>query len=152
MPNVGQVLKDEMARIARREAKKSNATLEKSSAAYRRDIAALKRQFKALERAHKTLEKNAKASAAPEKNLAEKASYRFSAQGFRTLRHRLGLSAAQFGKLIGVSEQSVYNWETKIAKPRAVHLPSIARFRGMGKREVAALLTQVTAKQARRTK
>jgi DNA-binding XRE family transcriptional regulator len=38
---------------------------------------------------------------------------RFVAKGFKSLRQRLGFSAAQIGKLLGVSEQSIYNWESK---------------------------------------
>ena len=152
MPKVIQVLKDEIARISRRETKKANAVLERSSAAYRRDIAALKRQLKALERAQKALQKQTTSTVTVEPKVAQKASHRFSAQGFRTLRHRLGLSAAQFGTLFGVTEQSIYNWETKVAKPRALHLPLIAKFRGMGKREVASLMEQAKAKSPRRKK
>ncbi|TLY53695.1 MAG: hypothetical protein E6K53_00090 [Gammaproteobacteria bacterium] len=41
MPNIAQILKDEIARISRREIKKATAVLHRSSAAYRKEIAAL---------------------------------------------------------------------------------------------------------------
>jgi len=146
MPNVGQLLKDEIARISRREIKKATSALYKSSANFRGEIASLKRRNAELERAVKVLGRDRASSAAPSEVSATSA-HRFSASGFRTLRHKLGLSAAQMGKLIGVSEQSIYNWETKVATPRAAFLPSIVRLRGMGKREAAGLLENKNQKR-----
>ena len=60
--------------------------------------------------------------------------------GFAALRKKLGLSATDMGKLIGVSGQSVYHWETGKTKPRASQLQAIAAVRKMGKRAVAAKL------------
>jgi transcriptional regulator with XRE-family HTH domain len=47
----------------------------------------------------------------------------------------LGLSAKDFGKLIGVSSLTVYNWENGKSKPRRSQLPGIISVRGLGKRE-----------------
>jgi transcriptional regulator with XRE-family HTH domain len=77
---------------------------------------------------------------------------RFVAKGFRVLRYRLGLSASQMGKLLVVSEQSVYNWEPKVAIPRRVHLPAIAHLRGLGKREVTQLLGRKSRRRDSRGK
>lgn len=55
-------------------------------------------------------------------------------------RKKLGISAADMGKLIGVSGQSVYHWETGKTKPRASQLQAIAAVRKMRKRAVAAKL------------
>ena len=138
MPNIGQVLRDEIARISRRESRKQSTALQRASAAHRRDIAALKREIATLRRDLK----KASSSKAPavETSAAASGKLRFRADGFRTMRRRLGLSAAQLGKLLGVSEQSIYNWETKTATPRSSHLPTIARLRTMGKREALQLL------------
>ena len=62
--------------------------------------------------------------------------------GFAALRKKLGLSATDMGKLIGVSGQSVYHWETGKTKPRASQLLAISAVRKMGKKEVAAKLSQ----------
>ena len=67
---------------------------------------------------------------------------RFRVGGFASLRKKLGLSAAEMGKLIGVSAQSVYHWETGKTKPRASQLTAISAVRKMGKKEVAAKLGQ----------
>jgi DNA-binding XRE family transcriptional regulator len=141
MPNIASVLREEITRISRREIKKQTAVLQGSSAQYRRDIAALKREVTRLDR---TLRQQLRASkpATPAATDGDAGSMRFVAKGFRTLRHRLGLSASQMGKLLGVSEQSIYNWETKVAVPRRARLPSIARLRSMGKRDAQQLLEQ----------
>jgi len=68
---------------------------------------------------------------------------RFAAKGLRTQRARLGLSAADFGKLIGVSAQSIYNWESEKARPRAGQITRVAQLRMMGKREARAELNRL---------
>ena len=141
MPNIGSILKLEIGRLARREIKKQTESLRKSAASYRRDIAALKRQVAALERATKSQDKALK-KATP---IAEAdAMLRFRADGFRALRKKLGLSAEQIAKLLGVSGQSVYAWETRRSSPRRALLPAIASLRKMGKREVARCLRELS--------
>jgi transcriptional regulator with XRE-family HTH domain len=68
----------------------------------------------------------------------------------RSLRARLGLSAPQLARLLGVSEQSVYNWETKKATPRKEQLNAIIAMRGIGKREAHARLDAVKPARATR--
>ena len=61
-------------------------------------------------------------------------------------RKRLGLSAADFGLLVGATGQSVYSWEAGKSKPRAGALAAIAALRGIGKREVEARLATLKAR------
>jgi transcriptional regulator with XRE-family HTH domain len=61
-------------------------------------------------------------------------------QSFPSNRKRLGLSAADFGLLVGASGQSVYAWEQGKARPRGKNLAAIAALRGVGKREVVERL------------
>jgi DNA-binding transcriptional regulator YiaG len=65
---------------------------------------------------------------------------RFRADGFASLRKKFGLSAVQMAQLLGVSNQSVYHWETGKSKPRAAQLQAIAAVRKLGKKEVAQRL------------
>ncbi len=142
MPNLGRVLKDEIVRLARRESRAQTVALHRASAAYRRDIAALKRHNAALERTIKTLAKGPgrPTPAVPAKN-AEK--LRFRANGFKSLRAKLGLSAEQMATLLGVSFQSVYGWEHGRSTPRRSQLPAIAAVRAMGKREALRRLAEI---------
>lgn len=140
MPNLATALKGEIARVARKELRGELETLRKSVTQYRSEIASLKRRLAALEQQTKRLGKaTAKAlPAAAEEE--EEVKLRFRADGFATLRQKLGLSAEAMGKLLGVSGQSVYKWEAGKAHPRASQLQAIAAVRKLGKREAMARL------------
>ena len=71
---------------------------------------------------------------------APKQKVRFVAKGLKSQRNRLGLSAADYGRLVGVSAQSVYNWELGQASPRADQVKAIPALRGIGKQESKARL------------
>ena len=150
MPNIGVVLKQEISRLARRELRGQVKGMKKASAQYRRNIAALKRQVAKLERQVSLLQRKApNHAAAPPDGSAEKR-VRFVPKALRSQRERLGLSAADYGRLAGVSAQSVYNWEHQAARPRAEQLATLATLRGMGKREARTRLEQLDKKGAGR--
>jgi DNA-binding transcriptional regulator YiaG len=137
MSNLSSVLKSEITRLARKEIKISVDPLRKSNAAYRREIAELKRQLASLQRELKASTKPFRET----KDGAEQArTPRFTKTGLKTLRARLGLSAADFGLLVGASGQSIYNWEAGKAVPRANQKSALAAVRGLGKREAAKRL------------
>ncbi|MDB5875369.1 MAG: transcriptional regulator, family-like protein [Ramlibacter sp.] len=145
MPNIASVLKEEIARVARKEVRGETQRLKKASAQYRSDIAALKREVAALRqqlgRLSKVQGKRPQAIAVDE----PKSSLRFSAKGFAAQRQRLGLSANAVATLLGVSGQSVYKWEDGKTRPRASQLSAIAALRKMGKKEAATRLAELAA-------
>jgi DNA-binding XRE family transcriptional regulator len=136
--NLATVLKDEIARLARKEAKAQIEPLRKANAGYRRDIAALKREVAGLSRQLKSRGRPAQAAQPAESGDGRK--LRFSAKGLKTHREKLGLSAAEYGQLAGVSAQSIYNWEAGKSTPRQAQVQSLAELRGLGKREAAKRL------------
>ena len=136
MPNIGALLKSEITRLARKEIKSQVDALKKANVGYRRDIADLKRHLATLQRALKSVGKD-KPKASQE---GEVAATRFTAKGLKSMRKRLGLSAADFGKLAGASAQSIYSWEAGKTVPRKSQQSALAGFRGMGKREAQAKL------------
>ena len=138
MTTFANQLKGEIARIAKKEVRAETAHLKQASAKYRSEIAALKRHIATLEAAVKRLSKSQPKVTKPAEQSGEK--LRFRADGFGTLRKKLGLSAAQMGKLIGVSALTVYHWEQGKSRPRASHLPAIAAVRKLGKREALSKL------------
>ena len=141
MPNIANLLKNEIARVARKEVRAETRGLKNAIAPYRAQIAELKRRTRELELQIKRLGRvSAKAASAAPAEDAGGRSLRFSAKGLATQRKRLGLSAQAFGALIGASGQSVYKWEEGKTRPRARHLPAIAGLRGIGKKEAAARL------------
>ena len=141
MANLAQVLKDEIRRLARKEIKDQTDAMKKQAAQHRRDIAALKRDNDQLSRRIAVLEKQEKqrgGHTAPKPE--EMAGIRFSAKGLASHRERLGLSAGDFGLLVGVSGQTIYAWEQERTRPRQSQFPAIAKVRAMGLREARAQL------------
>ncbi len=143
MPNIAVVLKEEIARLARKEIRKQTDALRKASAQYRKDIAGMKRRISELQRKVMPLEKQMLKGVPSQVTEAEAQSVRFTAKGLRSQRKRLGLSAAECGKLIGVTDQTIYNWERGEARPRRQQLTPIAALRRMGKKEARARLGQM---------
>ena len=145
MANFAQLMKDEIRRLARKEIKEQVESLRKASSNYRSEIASLKRQVASLERDVARLQKNnAKASPAPAADEAS-ANLRFQAKGLRSHRQKLGLSAADYGQLVGVSAITIYSWESEKTKPRKSQLPAIATVRTLGKREATRKLDELAA-------
>ena len=144
MPNIATVLKEEILRLARKEIRRQTNVLKKASAQYRRDIARMKRQVSGLQRKIGSLEKQSRqGTALPEAGTDEKG-VRFTAKGLRSQRQRLGLSAANYGKLVGVTGQTIYSWEQETARPRRQQVARIAALRGIGKRQALARLEQMS--------
>jgi DNA-binding transcriptional regulator YiaG len=144
MPNIAVVLKEEIARLARKEMRAQTQELKKASAQYRTHIASLRKRVETLERQLKRATRSAgRANAAPEPSDEESTSRRFSPTRLAAQRQKLGLSAADFATLLGVSGQSVYKWEHGESRPRARQLEAIAALRGVGKREAAMRLEQL---------
>jgi DNA-binding XRE family transcriptional regulator len=140
MANIGSVLRDEITRLSRKECRRQIDSTKKASAHYRRDIAVLKRQVLQIERNLKSLARNSLAAVPTTEADSSAMRSRFSAKGLRAQRARLALSAADFGKLVGVSAQSIYNWESEKSRPRAEQISKVARLRSIGKREAEARL------------
>jgi DNA-binding transcriptional regulator YiaG len=138
MPNIAYVLKAEIARLARKELKGQTDVLKKAVTSSRAEISALRKRVGELERALKQASRATNAKRQDGQPSPEQApdGLRFRAAGMASNRKRLGLSAADFGLLVGASGQSVYAWEAGKSKPNAHSLAAIAALRGIGKREV----------------
>ena len=135
MPNVAALLKTEIARVARKEVRAEIEPLRKSNSQCRSSIAALKRKVEALEKQLARAKRQVGTTArAPAPDKADGARLRFRQEGFAALRQKLGLSAADMGKLIGVTGQSIYAWEPGKARKHAPQLQAIAAVRRLGKR------------------
>lgn len=146
MPNIGSVLKSEITRLSRKAVKEQVGPLQSTVTAQRRQITALKRQVATLERQLVRLARGRARHEGQDEDAdpAEgKSALRFQARGLKPLRDRLGLSAADFGRLVGVSAQSIYNWEAGKARPRRSQIAALAPLRAMGKREAIARLNEL---------
>jgi DNA-binding transcriptional regulator YiaG len=141
MSNVASALKDEISRISRKEIRRGTSSLKRASTTHRSEIAALKRCVQELERQLRKVNRAGESSqpaAANEDSVSP--GTRFSARSMAAQRKRRGLSAAECGRLIGASAQSVYNWEEGKVRPRAQHLPAIYALRTLGRRQANEIL------------
>lgn len=144
MTNIASLLRAEISRVARKEVRNELQALKKAASAHRAEIAALKRRTQALEQEVKRLCRS-KPSPTPQPQAAPPSGpLRFSPTRLQAQRKRLGLSARQFGQLVGASDQSVYKWEAG-ARPGPDLLAAIAVLRKLSKREVAARLAELEA-------
>ncbi len=140
MPNIASVLKEEIARVARKEVRSETETLKKTSGQYRSDIAALKRRVVALEKLVASL---GRAKPFAPKSPEQSSPMRYSAKGLIAQRQRLGLSGPEMALLLGVSAQTVYNWESGKSRPRQQQMLAIAAVREMGRREATAKFAEI---------
>lgn len=147
MTNLASVLKSEISRVSRKEMRGDTQDLRKAVSHQRSQISSLRKRLDAMERLVKQLmkarQKDAgKPAGRPAKDAGEQTPRRFSATRLAATRKRLELSAADFGALVGVTGQTIYNWE-KGTRPQPDQLEAIAQIRTIGKREAAARLEGV---------
>lgn len=135
MPNIKNTVEAEIRRLAKKEAKAEIGKARKATAQYRKQVVELKRLLAQQEKEIRHLKRQVEP---PEKD--ELAGVRFSAKSVRSQRRRLGLSAEDYGKLVGVSALAVYNWEKGKSRPRRAQLAALVAVRGIGKREAMAKL------------
>jgi len=60
---------------------------------------------------------------------------KFSPEAVAAERQRLGLSAREYGELMGVSQMTVYGWEKGRTRPQEAQLEKWLAIRAIGKRE-----------------
>ncbi len=142
MPNIATALRDEIKRLSRQQSRSQMDPTKKATAVHRRDIALLKRQVLLLERQVNALLRRSPSTPSAPQTSGTTLKVRFGAKGLRSHRDRLGLSAESLGKVLGVSAQSIYNWETGKARPRQDQLAKLSQLRKVGKRQVMAFLAQ----------
>ncbi len=148
MTNIAVVMKKEIQRLARKEIRAATEGFRSAIAHQRAEIVVLKRRAADLEKHLARLGRPTKRQAQSDE-ASQEVRLRFTAKGFASRRQKLGLSAAEMGVLIGVSAQTVYNWESGKARPRQAQLAAIAAMRNLGKRQIKAMLqTQAECEQA----
>lgn len=137
MPNIANLLKSEIVRLSRKELKSAIQPLRQIATEQRRAIADLKRQVAELQKGVRASSRALQKLPAPVQD--SPVAIRFSPTRLANHRAKLALSAAQYGKLVGVTGQTIYNWESGV-RPRPAQLEALAAVRKLGKREVAAKL------------
>jgi DNA-binding transcriptional regulator YiaG len=80
---------------------------------------------------------------APAITEADSAQVRFAAKNVVAQRRRLGISAADYGELVGVTAHTIYKWEHGTSRPRKAQLSAFAAIRRLSKAEAHARLEQL---------
>ena len=144
MSNLMSVLKAEISRLARKEAKAIVSPVKKASATYRGLIAGLRKQVAGLQRELAELKRAMpKAERVLEAKTEPEGRFWITGKGVKAMRKRTGLTQEKFGKLVGVSVPTVVNWEKTQGKVEIRKKATMARLQGLkgkGKREVASMV------------
>lgn len=140
MSKLGSVLKDEIARVARKEAKALFDPLKKQVSAQRGIINDLRQQLaERTKQLQVVVREMARGSGtAAHTSPAKPSTSDFSAKGIVALRKRLKLTQEGMAKALKVSPQTIYNWE-RGTKPREKYQPRIAKLHAMSENKAASL-------------
>jgi DNA-binding transcriptional regulator YiaG len=154
MPKLAEVLRAEIIRISRREARIATAGIREAKIRLTKTVADLKRKIVKLQGENKWLTAAEKRRLAQKPQITPEASKkaRLTSKGIRRLRRRLGLSQANFAKLLGASTQTVHMWETKEGplRLRGNTLAAVLSAREMGAREVKRRIAETEMKRPSR--
>ena len=154
MSTFAKSFKDEVTRLARKEAKALVIPIRKPSSANRSALADLKRRVATLEK--ETRRQAALLAKIPQPEpIAATVSTRnwISGKGVRSLRQKLGLSQEAFAKLVGVTPAGVYLWESKpgMLRMRDATKAAVFAVRQLGAREAKQKLAEmVPTKKAKK--
>ena len=138
MPSIAVVFKQEISRLARKEARAILAGARKSSVQSRKAIAELRRVVAKLQSELVELGRRLPKRIHPKDPDEAVESIRFSATRLRSHRKKLGISAADYGRLIGITGHTIYSWEQGKSRPRTKQLALLKSIRGISKREALA--------------
>ena len=152
MPNITTLLNDEIRRLARKEIKAQSGPGDKVADKQKGEITELKRRVAELEKRIHFLTRHDKKqsgkAAPPARSSAASGSDgdtmpRFSPKWVKKHRAKLGMSAADYGQLAGVSGLTIYNWEKGNSNPRTKQLLAWSEIRTLGKREAQRKLDEM---------
>jgi DNA-binding XRE family transcriptional regulator len=139
MADIVSALKDVVRQMARREIRSQVTIARKVVVDQSRDIARLQRLIELQQKKIAALEAGGRTvkvvEGVPLGKGESLASARFSVRSVKSQRRRLKLSAEEFGRLLGVTAQTVYNWEQGKVRPRRSQLSRLLGVRRMGRRE-----------------
>jgi DNA-binding transcriptional regulator YiaG len=148
MPNIANVLREEIQRLAKRQVKAELTSIRRDNVRLKKSVAELRRQVAAIEATSRELVKKvtpAVASKEIEAATQQAAKLRPTSKSLKSLRARLGLTQAQFGQLLGVSGQAVVQWASREGRirMRKTTLAALARIQNIGKREARRRLDEI---------
>ena len=140
MPDVAQVLKAEIRRIARSEIRTTVAALNTQIQTLKKTVRQQREQLAVLEKGFKQTARTVTRAAVVDADRVEAPARRMSAASIRRHRLRLQLSQRELGQLIGVSTNTIVRWEQGVSAPQDRHKRSLGQLRREGVRSIRAQL------------
>ena len=141
MPDIKQVLNEEIRRLARKELKSFLLPIAKQLSEQKKVISELKKQIAELGKRIPPVEKKVQTIA--ESDLEEAKKLRLTAAGIVKIRKKLGISQSKLAALLGVSGHTVSLWEIGRVAPLNSTRAAICALRSMGKREIKRRLAEI---------
>ena len=132
MPNLNQILKEEIVRLAKREIKQQVGPLKDQLVDVRRTAREQRRRIEQLER--ELASKADKETVS--RTVSEDDDVRVRKGSVKKHRERLGISQREMGLLLEVSNFTISNWELDKSSPNGQNKLAFAELRAMGVREV----------------
>jgi DNA-binding transcriptional regulator YiaG len=113
--NIAQVLKAEISRISKHEAKVLSSPTRTATIILKKNVADLKSRLSTLEKANKELQQQVATLIASQPKPVVEAEDKgwISGKGVKALRRKLGLTQDELARLTGVSKGAVVQWESK---------------------------------------
>ena len=115
MPNTAKALKERKIRIGHKEAATGFMSLHETSVTLREAVADFRKHVALFKKENKQLQAQTRQIEASQSNAPEEPAGRvwISGKVVKSLRKRVGLTQADFAKLVGISHQTVFKWEQK---------------------------------------
>ena len=143
MAKLEAVIKESIARGARRQIRAAVMPLRREIVRLRLRVAQLQGTLTTLQRTAAGWKRIMEAAPlVPPVSEEEATSARLSPRLIRSLRKRLGLSQTALARLVGVSAPAVAHWEAGNATPTGQHRAVVMGLRKVGKRDVKELLAR----------
>ena len=142
MPDIKQVLSEEIRRLARKEMKQAVLPLLKTIAGQKQAIRDLKYEVAELKKAVPTPEVPVQEAASEEDSGVKR---RLNAAGIVRIRTKLKLSQSKFAALLGVASHTVSMWEQDRVSPRESTKREICALRSIGRRELKQRLEAISS-------
>ena len=141
MGKIETVMKEEIARLARREVRQSVVPLKKEVRGLRARVRDLESRLRAAE---KTAKHRAEGCVTPplEADAEEVEAARINGKWVQSLRSKLNLTQSDLARILGISVSGVRTWEYDLSKPRGKNREALVALRKLGRRDVKNMLAE----------
>ena len=143
MGKIESVMREEIARLAKKEIRASVVPLKKEVTKLRLRVSQLEKRLNVLDReASRVIQAENKKLGKLSAGEDEVKSARINGKWVQTLRQKLNVSQNELAQLLGISVSGVRTWEYDISKPRGKNREALVALRKLGRRDVKRMLDE----------